>query len=408
MLAERTLIHNMITSFLDLTVKTQGCVLLGFDHDHLPGLVTEALAPFATHTRCCLVRFDFAYFCWSPEHFLSQSARFLTTLEGLPCFQSSVTARPQKLAPANPKQTRPDASMISGFVSGLERIARQSGKRLVVIGENVQQLHIFSHYPHFGDAYQKLQQAIKKSSGLLFILMGSLPTRRESSYETFIKSGVLQEHRVGPLSAEEISVWLKEQGCFLSSDLCLTIQQWTAGIQAYLPFVVSFCSTSEGKNETRLRPSLDKLFTCSSPQYQSLERYVHYRYFLSLERAKGFGSLRTVLSTLAGSGPLNLTHVAAAIGKGPSAVKDYLDSLAEVGLVVKTNKVYTISDPIMARWIRSSENKWAAPHLFNGLETSAQNQYKTVLVSRDIQKIEPHVLLKKTRKKKTESIIDFD
>ena len=75
-------------------------------------------------------------------------------------------------------------------------------------------------------------------------------------------------------------------------------------------------------------------------------------YELRLHRARGYGALKAILEILGDEDGLKLTDIAVRLRRTPGSTKDYLSWLEDVDLVTATHKRYSITDPLMAVWIR--------------------------------------------------------
>jgi hypothetical protein len=75
-------------------------------------------------------------------------------------------------------------------------------------------------------------------------------------------------------------------------------------------------------------------------------------YEFRLQRARGYGALRAILSVLAQDEPLSLTEIALHLHRTPGSTKDYLSWLEDVDLVRAQGKRYSFDDPLLRLYVR--------------------------------------------------------
>jgi hypothetical protein len=354
-------ISDSIRGFLKEQTRDR-CIILGFDRDRdgVDEIIARALRPFSD--ECLTFSLDLDLLSWSPLHFwqswLSLVPR-VRTLCGLSETEkiSESTAEPgDSLVEDDQSFPESDLSRIlTGPFSFFEAAAIKLQRKIILILTQVHQLQTLHHYQGFQNTYEIIGQAIDRCPHLLVLLEGRGPFRNERDYRKFVDlSGPVIQ--LAPLTLAELSLLLKERKHDLSPrmlDFCWT---WSGGFPGYLPYLEPFYARRivEGSDRTFEVMQETMLEHLSQPR-SLLFLYCQNRYFLSIERAKGFGSLRIILSLLARHHNFNLTEIARKIGKTPPAVKDYCDSLLEIGLVIRRQKTYQIAEPLLARWLLIQE-----------------------------------------------------
>ncbi len=89
--------------------------------------------------------------------------------------------------------------------------------------------------------------------------------------------------------------------------------------------------------------------------------FCQYVYDLSLQKAKGYGALKSVLQILSQEEGLTATEVSRKIHVTPASASDYLRWLCEVDLLVEKDKTYYFQDPVLRFWVA---------HVIRGIEVS--------------------------------------
>ncbi len=79
--------------------------------------------------------------------------------------------------------------------------------------------------------------------------------------------------------------------------------------------------------------------------------FCQYVYDLSLQKAKGYGALKSVLQILAQEEGLSASDVARQLRVTSGSASDYLRWLCEVDLVVEKDQAYYFRDPVLRFWV---------------------------------------------------------
>jgi transcriptional regulator with XRE-family HTH domain len=79
--------------------------------------------------------------------------------------------------------------------------------------------------------------------------------------------------------------------------------------------------------------------------------YCRYIYDISLQRARGYGALKSVLQLLAEEDGLHLAEIARRMKVTPPTASEYLRGLMEVDLIVERQKKYFFEDPVFKYWL---------------------------------------------------------
>ena len=111
--------------------------------------------------------------------------------------------------------------------------------------------------------------------------------------------------------------------------------------------------------------------------------FCQYVYDLSLQKAKGYGALKSVLQILSQEEGLTATEVSRQLHVSPATASDYLRWLCEVDLLVEKDKTYSYQDPVLRFWvanvIRGIEVSLnAEPLSLKGLITHLDRQFQRV------------------------------
>jgi hypothetical protein len=81
-------------------------------------------------------------------------------------------------------------------------------------------------------------------------------------------------------------------------------------------------------------------------------QYCEHRIAMALAEARGKTTLRSVVLVLAEEGSANLSQISARLKRAPGEVHSYLKRLAEIDLVGREGRRYTLTDPLIALWLK--------------------------------------------------------
>ena len=79
--------------------------------------------------------------------------------------------------------------------------------------------------------------------------------------------------------------------------------------------------------------------------------YCRYLYDISLQKARGYAALKSLLQILAEEDGLTLTQAASRLHRRPSSVQDYLRWLIDVDLLVIREQHYFYRDTVLRYWV---------------------------------------------------------
>lgn len=138
------------------------------------------------------------------------------------------------------------------------------------------------------------------------------------------------------------------------ADLARVVAALTAGRPLY---VDALARQMQGLTGDGACDPISALSAAISPGGR-LDLECRFRYEMRLQRARGYGALRAILSVLAEEEPLTLTAVSRRMRRTPGSTKDYLTWLGDVDLISVDRKRYRFADPLLRLWVRLQ----ARPH----------------------------------------------
>jgi hypothetical protein len=154
---------------------------------------------------------------------------------------------------------------------------------------------------------------------------------------------------VPPLDPEEaIALALAHDGGRRdwAAEIAPAVVALTAGRAAYVNLLLDALSS--------MGPAIDPVAALAAllaPEGRLTAR-CRESYEFRLQRARGYGALKAILSVLAEDEPLNLTEISHHLHRTPGSTKDYLSWLEDVDLVTFQGKRYAFEDPVLRLFVR--------------------------------------------------------
>jgi AAA+ ATPase superfamily predicted ATPase len=234
--------------------------------------------------------------------------------------------------------------------------AATQGKKIVLICDEFQEIRTLENYPNSQNVVALLRAELQSESEVQYILAGSaisvlaglLSNPKSPLFAQFTRIAVEPFDRE---STQELANKLLSEP--LEPDLYPLLHSLTGGHPFYITAVTRRVSYLV---DVVQRPaSLDVikqafLVETLSPGGRIYD-FCQYVYDLSLQKAKGYGALKSVLQILVQEEGLTATQVARQLRVTSASASDYLRWLCEVDLVVEKDKAYYFRDPVLRFWV---------------------------------------------------------
>lgn len=230
------------------------------------------------------------------------------------------------------------------------------GKPLVLICDEFQEIRTLEHFPNSRNVLALMRNEMQTQSEVQYILAGSAIS---------ILSDLLS-HPDSPLFAQftriPVEAFDRESTHDLTNkllsepideDFYPLIHSLTGGHPFYIVAVVQRLEyllevVRRSANEDVIKQAF--LVETLSPGGRIYD-FCQYVYDLSLQKAKGYGVLKSVLQILSQEEGLTATEVSREIHVTPASASDYLRWLCEVDLLMEKEKRYFFHDPVLRFWV---------------------------------------------------------
>jgi hypothetical protein len=229
-------------------------------------------------------------------------------------------------------------------------------KKLVLICDEFQEIRTLENYPNSHNVVALLRAELQSQSEVQYILAGSaisvlaglLSNPGSPLFAQFTRIAVEPFDRES--TRELVDKLVTEP---LENDLYPLLHSLTGGHPFYITAVARRISYLVDVVQRPASADVIKqafLVETLSPGGHIYD-FCQYIYDLSLQKAKGYGALKSVLQILAQEQNLTATQVARQLRVTSGSASDYLRWLCEVDLVVEKDQMYFFRDPVLRFWV---------------------------------------------------------
>ncbi len=255
------------------------------------------------------------------------------------------------------QRARPDRQALLRQAFRFPRQAATTlGKKLVLICDEFQEIRTLENYPNSQNVVALLRAELQSQSSVQYILAGSaisvlaglLSNPDSPLFAQFTRISVEPFDRE---STQELANKLLSEP--LEADLYPLLHALTWGHPFYITAVARRMSYLVDVVQRPLSSDVVKqafLVETLSPGGRIYD-FCQYVYDLSLQKAKGYGALKSVLQILAQEEGLSASDVARQLRVTSGSASDYLRWLCEVDLVVEKDKAYYFRDQVLRFWV---------------------------------------------------------
>lgn len=257
------------------------------------------------------------------------------------------------------QHARPDRQALLRHAFRFPRQAALAlGRKLILICDEFQEIRTLENFPNAGNVVALLRAELQSQSEVQYILAGSaisilaglLSNPDSPLFAQFTRIAIDAFDRE---STRELADKLLAEP--LEADLYPLLHALTGGHPFYITAVARRTGYLIDVVQRPAAPEVIKqafLAETLSPGGRIYD-FCQYVYDLSLQKAKGYGALKSVLQILAQEEGLTATQVARQLRVTPASASDYLRWLCEVDLVVEKERAYSFRDPVLRFWVGS-------------------------------------------------------
>jgi len=232
-----------------------------------------------------------------------------------------------------------------------ERLAKETNKKFVVCMDEFQEILELSNFRQIRDITSLFRSVIQRQYNIRYLASGSVISLLERIF------GDHASPLFGHFSLRYLEPFSREDTYELTGKL---LKNKTKEIleRIYLrsyghPYYISCLCNRINSMDIRLTTSLvDKAFVievCS--REGDIYKHCKYVFDVSLQRAKGYATLKTILLELAEKDGLTLTEISRKIKRRSGEVNIHLRRLMDVDFIIKRDLRYYFRDPVLKYWL---------------------------------------------------------
>jgi AAA+ ATPase superfamily predicted ATPase len=255
------------------------------------------------------------------------------------------------------QRSRPDRQALLRQAFRFPRQAATTlGKKLVLICDEFQEIRTLENYPNSQNVVALLRGEMQSQNVVQYILAGSAISVLAGLLSNPDSPLFAQLTRISvePFDRESTQELAnKLLSAPLEADLYPLLHSLTWGHPFYITAVARRMSYLLNVVQRPLSSDVVKqafLVETLSPGGRIYD-FCQYVYDLSLQKAKGYGALKSVLQILAQEQGLSASEVARKLRVTSGSASDYLRWLCEVDLVVEKEKAYYFRDQVLRFWV---------------------------------------------------------
>lgn len=241
-----------------------------------------------------------------------------------------------------------------------EKLARLFGIKIMVFLDEFQDLRLLASYNGSHNVLGVFRTYCETSS-TSYVILGSLI----SSMRYLVENA--QSPIFGQFDQHELSYFTKEDSIKLfrrilprdDTEVTNQVYQYSGGHPFYIVQLAKRMKLLHVLNNLEITKELvGQAFVIETLSSKGgIYNHCNYLYNISLEKASHYVSLKSVLRILAKQEGLNQSQVARKLRIAQGAVRNYLNSLLEVDIIIRKEDKYYFKDSVLRYWIAATEQE---------------------------------------------------
>jgi len=252
-----------------------------------------------------------------------------------------------------------------------EVLAEEQDIRLMLLLDEFTELSLLGRYAGVGNPVSTFRAALQQYTRVSCVITSSaistmMAMIEESTSPLFMQFRPLRLLPFGKRTTAELARKLVlpvlsvaegspvEGLADLDDGACALLYDLTGGHPFYITVITERAEAMARRlqrtliNATLIRQAF--FLEVLSPQ-GVLYNYCRYLYEISLERAKGYAALKTILQVLAVEGEMHLSEIARRVRRSASATRENLKRLMEVDVITQAGRDFVYTDPVLRCWV---------------------------------------------------------
>ena len=244
-------------------------------------------------------------------------------------------------------------------------IAQITGRRVLLFLDEFQEIASLANFNQAKNVLKLLRAAKDRANNVALCICGSIISEmdaitRESQSPLF---GQFSHVALYPYSRAESENLIRKFIPELDNRLAGLLHHYSAGSPFYLVQLLRRLNLFADRGEVLTENLVKRSFVAETLSPGGLiHAYCTYLYNISLQRAKGYGVLRTILDIIAtNDDPMTQSELARQMRMTQGAVRTNLKELEHIGLLHERDRRYYYTDAILRYWVAYVQHGIEAP-----------------------------------------------
>jgi len=244
-------------------------------------------------------------------------------------------------------------------------LARFSGRRVLLFLDEFQEIATLTNFSQAKNILSLLRGAKDRAANVVWCICGSIISEmeaitRESRSPLF---GQFTHLPLYPYTRGESDALIRKFIPQPDNRFAGLLHHFSAGNPFYLVQLLRRLNLFAGRGEMLTENLIKRAFVAETLSPGGLiHAYCTYLYNISLQRAKGYGVLRSILDLIAANDdPMTQSELARRLRMTQGAVRTNLKELERIGLLHERDRRYFYTDAILRYWVAYVQHGIEAP-----------------------------------------------
>ena len=244
-------------------------------------------------------------------------------------------------------------------------LARFSGRRVLLFLDEFQEIATLTNFSQAKNILSLLRGAKDRGANVVWCICGSIISEmeaitRESRSPLF---GQFTHLPLYPYTRGESDALIRKFIPQPDNRFAGLLHHFSAGNPFYLVQLLRRLNLFAGRGEMLTENLIKRAFVAETLSPGGLiHAYCTYLYNISLQRAKGYGVLRSILDLIAANDdPMTQSELARRLRMTQGAVRTNLKELERIGLLHERDRRYFYTDAILRYWVAYVQHGIEAP-----------------------------------------------
>lgn len=254
------------------------------------------------------------------------------------------------------EKARPDRQRLLQECFGFSSLlAGFTGKRVIVFLDEFQEIRVLQNFEKTGNILKVMRGVKDRAQDVIYCLSGSIVSEME--YITRDSRSPLFNQfthiPLSPYSRAESRELMSKFIPHIDTRNAGLLHHFSNGTPFYLVQLLRKVRLFLSRSETLSAGLIKRAFIAETLSPNGLiHSYCNYLYNISLQKARGYGVLKSILDALAvAAGPLTQSELARELNMSQGPVRLNLRELVNIGLLFEKNRKYYYHDPVLRYWV---------------------------------------------------------